>query len=577
MSRALRIAGAGAIALLAACNSTDATGNGGPVSPCPGGASPQEVSLAVGHVRVLGDAASLSCVSLSAPDGGAATYVVVAANADPTPDDTGRFVMADSAASLSAAVHASRLTGAGARPVGALGAAAALAALAVRDDPEGRIRAMERRVLPLGRPAGARIEASVRAATSAATLPALGDTLSFKVPDPNADNACTTFSTVKSVVKAIGRHGIIVQDTAAPSGGFTSSDFSAIVQEFDDAIYPADTVHFGSPSDIDGNDHVYLLFTPKVNAATTRGANGVLQGFFFGGDLFPPSQCAESNQGELFYLLVPDPQGKFSDARSASSVRQDTRGTIAHEFQHMINEGTRIAENVPGESVWLNEALSHFAEELVGRDEHGFGDTRELGIADVADAQNNFADFNAFFGNNIVRLRDFLADTGTIGATSVHADSSLRVRGAAWSLLRWSADHFSGGNVAAFTRALVAGPDTSVDNLLARTGAPFDTLMAGWLVANYADDGGISGLASLDTYSSWKLREVEAAVNNGVFPLQPIALGSAAPTTRIVASAAAVYFEVGVDAGGARVIGELAPDGGAVTFPGARMYVLRVR
>ncbi|HEX6533230.1 MAG TPA: hypothetical protein VF041_01465 [Gemmatimonadaceae bacterium] len=567
--------GAAALALLAACNSESGTGPNGGLDPCPDGADAELVSLPVGGVRVV-DGAALRCVAVSPDGGGDGTFLLVAANADPKPDQTMQFVMADSSGPLAAVVRAPSFD------AGRAGGSPLARALARPADgaAEGRLRAMERRVLAraIGTGAMAPALAAARArATSAAALPALGDTMSFRVPDPNADDACATFSTERAVVKAIGRHGIILQDVNAPANGFTASDFSGIVQEFDDEIYPADTAHFGSPSDVDANDHVFLLFTPKVNAATKRSSEGILEGFFFGGDLAPTSVCAESNLSEVFYLLVPDPTGQFSDVRTTADVRQGTRGIIAHEFQHMINDGVRIARDAPPESVWLNEALSHFAEELVGRAEHGFGDLRELGINDVADAQNDFADFNAFFGQNLVRYRGWLQDPATLGATSEHADTSLAVRGAAWSLVRWSADHFSGGDVAGFTRALVAGPDTSVANLVARAGAPFDTLMAGWLVASFADDNGIGGLPARDQFASWNIHEVESAVNSGVFPLEPITLGAAAPQARSVSSAAAVYFLVTVNAGTERVVGELAPDGSPLNEPGARLYVLRVR
>jgi hypothetical protein len=78
--------------------------------------------------------------------------------------------------------------------------------------------------------------------------------------------------------------------------------------------------------------------------------------------------CPQTNEQEIFYLLAADPTGEFSDARSTALVRGDAR-TIAHEFQHMINQWIRQFNPAVDEFEvdWLNEGLLHFAEEAVGR------------------------------------------------------------------------------------------------------------------------------------------------------------------------------------------------------------------
>src|SRR6185437_9088342 len=346
-----------ALAVVAACGSSTQpiqhNGNG----PCPSGANQTTVSLAVGGVRALTTPANLDCVSLATSDGTAGSFLIVAGNADTQPDVMGSYDLAvaqPTGASAASTSMAARVRSASiVQP--SIGAASSVA--------EGRFRAMERRVLHLDRPAARSAAAAFmrRASTGvrAESVPNVGDTLTFKVPNANAQNACTNFTTQRAVVETVGQHGIILQDITAPTGGFTTASFDSIQTEFDQIIYPTDTAHFGSPSDIDNNGHVYLLFTPQVNAATARGSNGILAGFFFDGDLFASTganSCAESNESEVFYLLTPDPTGKFSDARSTSEVRQNIRGTIAHEFQHMINAGVRLlSEGAPDEALWMNE------------------------------------------------------------------------------------------------------------------------------------------------------------------------------------------------------------------------------
>src|SRR2546422_3443837 len=246
---------------------------------------------------------------------------------------------------------------------------------------------MERRLLQLS---AARTTALARAAVVAAAL-ALGDSLNLRVPDGASTSLCTHYFTVRAVVKAVGTHGIVVQDTAAPAGGFTAADFAAVSSEVDAFTYPTDTSYFGRPTDLDNNGHVFILYTPRVNALTKRGATSFFGGVFFGGDLFPRTGtggCAESNVGEIFYLLAPDPARAFSDARRTTVVRQETRSTIAHDLEHMINLGVRIGEStsnptITQESIWMDEDLAHFAEVYVGRAEDGFTPFQRLTDADA--------------------------------------------------------------------------------------------------------------------------------------------------------------------------------------------------
>src|SRR5262249_24440562 len=151
--------------------------------------------------------------------------------------------------------------------------------------------------------------------------------------------------------------------------------------------------------------HITILYTPEVNKLTSEGAWSFVAGFFWGGDLLPRSlpaknwSCATSNEQEVFFLLAPDPEGAINgNKRSAPAVRRGTRGPIAHELQHMISQGVRTGNNTSAvEATWLNESLSHFAEEAVGRAVLKVGDAQRLGYADVtADG----ATYQAFFEQN---------------------------------------------------------------------------------------------------------------------------------------------------------------------------------
>src|SRR6185436_19892171 len=80
--------------------------------------------------------------------------------------------------------------------------------------------------------------------------------------------------------------------------------------------------------------------------------------------------CPASNYGEMFYMLVPDSVGTVNgNVRSKTFVMGVTVATIAHEYQHLINAARRLyilrqTGTSWVEEVWLNEGLSHIAEEL---------------------------------------------------------------------------------------------------------------------------------------------------------------------------------------------------------------------
>jgi hypothetical protein len=542
--------------------------------PCTAG-GPSSLTLPVGGVAVLSDPNSLACVQIAASPS-ATAYLFVAANA-----------LSVSAAASAYTVEAAVEAG-GASTVVATARAAATVNTPeppARDRAfELRLRAMERRILTLS---AARTAWQARGAPTARiaampAAPAVGDSLNLRVPDGASTNPCTHYFTVRAVVKAVGAHGVVVQDTAAPAGGFATTDFNSISSEFDTYTYATDTSYFGRPTDLDNNGHVFILYTPRVNALTQRGAASFFAGFFFGGDLFPQTGvggCAESNVGEIFYLLVPDPAGVFSDARQTTLVRQVTRSTIAHELEHMINLGVRIVEsstnpNITPELIWLDEALAHFGEEYVGRAEDGFTPSQRLTYAAIS---ANTDDYNAFYRNNLTELREWIQRPDTASAIA-NTDAILPDGGAAWSLLHYTADHYATGALSAFTAALVAGPDSGVPNLTARAVVPFDSLMAGWMVAIYADGLGIPALSSRYSFLSWNYRDAETNGGLAAFPLTitPMATGSTVPT--MARPGSGNYFLLNssptTPAGRFRL---LSPSGSLVSFPGARLYILRTQ
>ena len=538
------------------------------------------ISLTAGQVRMLSGPDAVACIKLS-PTSGSSDFLFITANAELAQDNTGFYtvVLSGSVAAIAEAARAMIFD-----------PQAYLQQQAIQqvDEAEDNVRAQEvslfRRVHPAVREA-ARRESGAALAISAA-IANEGDTVSIRVPDLNASNLCTTgYKEIRAVVKKTTPHSTIVQDVAAPVPGFTSSDFTEIGNEFESLIYPTDTTYFGKETDRNADGRVTILYTPEVNRATEAGSQGFVAGFFWGGDLVKKSEyaqlqipCPQTNEQEIFYMLVPDPSGTInSNPRSVATVKQNTRGTIAHEFQHMINQGHRLLSPVvdSAETTWLNEGLSHFAEEIVGRAKLGYSDFQRLTFAQVNAPST--ADYDAFFRQNLLRYRTWMQRPDTSSPTSNASRNQLAPRGAAWMFLRYATDFHSGGNMKSYLRNIVNGPDIGLRNLLQHSnGAQFDDLLSGWLISQFTDGLPIPNLPARYTMKSWVVRDVmTSSHSSNTFPLLVTPLPDNVQTKSI--SGSGNYFRLTrVGASPLTTFRMMAPGGSMVGFQGARVYVVRI-
>jgi len=454
---------------------------------------------------------------------------------------------------------------------------------------DARMRAYERRRLaPIGAARALGVVGRVGAGgrSTVRAVPAVGDTVAITVPTGGCDTAVAT----TGVVQLVGLHSIIVQDVAAPSGGFAASDFAAIAAEFDQYIYPSDTVHFGGPSDVDGNGRVILYYTPQVNAisAAYDSSGGAVPGYFFAGDLFPrtaanpANACAASNVAEILYLLTPDPTATTGTALPVATVRTLTRTAQAHQLEHLINASNRLfVSDGQFEEAWLDEGLAESAEDFVGRGEYGFTDTQ---LALYAQLSADSGTFSAFFQPNALRYADWLAASSSSGATYGDVDTAQAGRGATWSLLRYAYDQYSGGTPANVTRALALGPTTGILNLQQTTGVPLDSLVEGWVLAGFiSGSDSVAVIPAKYTYSSYNMLDfLSGALGGdgipGTYPLAyvPIVPGSLGSGGTLHANGGAYYLFSSSAPTPAVSFQMLNADSSTVSFPGARLYFLRV-
>jgi hypothetical protein len=410
-------------------------------------------------------------------------------------------------------------------------------------------------------------------------VPSVGDLMNLNV----AQNCSGTLDTRVGQVRSIGAHVIVVSDTSNPAGGFTTAQYDSIAAEFDTLAYVTDTTNFGGPTDLDSNGRVVAFYTRAVNELSPPASSVVTLGFFTARDLFSsaPASCPRSNEGEIFYMLAPDPTGAVnSNVRTVSFVRGSTVGTMAHEFQHLINASRRVYLNGTWngtlEEVWLNEGLSHIAEELVFyRASAGLAPRQNIVVTNLTTgplASRRVTAFNTYANANFGRWRGWLQRPDTSGA--VKNVDALATRGATWSFLRYSADRLNGTD-ATFWSALINTQQTGTANLSsALGGASVNDWMRDWIAANYADDA-VGGTDAKYSHPSWNFRSLYTALN-GTYQLVPRALTNATPLTLSYSrGGGTAYARFGVPASGFASVTALS-GGVAPTSPYA-LIVMRTK
>ncbi|MBC8086643.1 MAG: hypothetical protein H7Z40_05220 [Phycisphaerae bacterium] len=421
-------------------------------------------------------------------------------------------------------------------------------------------------------------------------VPKVGDVLKLNT---QALQGCSNSALVDGVVKAVGTRSVLVADPGNPGGGYTDADYQSFVATFDTLVYPIGVENFGTPTNIGGNDRVILFLTKSVNQLTPPSSSFVIGGFFFSRDLYPKTArngllgCAGSNEAEMFYLLVPDPQGTINGNRRAiADVTRLNLGTIGHEFQHLINSSRRLYVNTgaaPNEETWLDEGLSHVAEELLYFRISGFGSRDNLNLANVGGTTSQNANFSSYMTQNFSRLYDRLRNPEV---TSPYAtNDSLSTRGAIWSFLRYAAGRQPVGGEPAFFRGLANATTTGLANLNSTLpNGQLATYLNDWAVATFADDFVGLPAAQLDDrykFPSWNFRSIYPNLRItgpaplGVYPLATRTLRSNVSQRLNLAGGGAGYLRFAVAPNRTGVVSVSTNGGPAATS--IKFSVMRVR
>lgn len=241
---------------------------------------------------------------------------------------------------------------------------------------------------------------------------------------------------------------------------FDISEARALVDEFEEKMYPTNREFFGSEASpgIDGDPHIYIVYG--------RGIGSSVAGYFSSPDGFHPLAHEYSNAHEMFVFNADN--SPLSDTY--------TYGVLAHEFQHMIH----FVKDRNEES-WVNEGFSEVAVLLNG---YYFGGADTLYIA-----------------NPDMQLNDWGADPGLNGPHY----------GASFLFFSYFMDRF--GEDA--TKALVQDQQNgfeSIDNVLKSINATdpitnrqilADDVFMDWTVTNYLLNGSVGdGRYDYKTYQN---------------------------------------------------------------------------
>ena len=203
--------------------------------------------------------------------------------------------------------------------------------------------------------------------------------------------------------------------------------------------YPIVVETFGAPSDVDGDGRIAVLVTHLMQDVGAAGQ-------FRASSLVSPTAGGDGNVTDLLWTnpLVPE---------------ESYRSLLAHEFQHLINFNQHVlVRQGLSEVSWLNEGLSHLAEDLVEEPPN----------------------------DNYRLVRTFLSEPGSVGLS--RGRLTLATRGAAYLFVRSLVDLLGEGVLL----RLVQTDLVDRGNVEAATGESFADLMARWGAQLYVSGTGHS-------------------------------------------------------------------------------------
>ncbi|MFN2567289.1 MAG: hypothetical protein ABR499_20015 [Gemmatimonadaceae bacterium] len=438
-----------------------------------------------------------------------------------------------------------------------------------------------REVMPLARRAREALRADSASASRTSLIPAylgVGDLVELNT----GLSACVSPTMRTGRVTAVTSRAIVVHDTTNPAGGFTDADYQRFAVTFDTLITAVADAAFAAPTDIDFNGKVVIFFTRAVNELTPPGANEYVAGFFHPRDVLPQwvygsPYCPASNEREMFYMLVPDPNGVVNNnARSVGFVDTLTLGVLAHEHQHLVNFSRRVYVNnaFVDEELWLNEGLSHIAEELVFYRAATAAPRQNIG-GERFGAQPFDGLFTQYMAPNFDRLHSYLLNTHSYSPYTPGDD--LATRGAVWAFLRYAADRRASSDGDVWMR-LVNSTMSGFDNLGRVFGPSVLQMIHDWNLSVYTDDN-VPGIDATQAQPSWNFRTAYPALPKSPRPYPLVdavrTLSNDVSQTLSLRSGGGAFYRFAVNPGGQAAV--RVTSGGLVPPPVVQATIVRTQ
>jgi hypothetical protein len=191
------------------------------------------------------------------------------------------------------------------------------------------------------------------------------------------------------------------------------------------------------------------------------------------------------------------------------------------------------------EETWLNEGLSHVAEELLFFHEAGLTSRQNIDTIKVRSTNSIRIAFNTDMAANAGRYRDFLVAPSE--NSPFRDDDSLETRGAAWNLLRYLADRKGGAEVTTW-QSLVNTATVGMTNLRRVFGSDLASQVHDWNVSHYTDDF-VAGVPAQQLQPSWNWHSLfKALAGSGkAYPLDVKTLTGGTASGTLIGGAAAYY------------------------------------
>jgi hypothetical protein len=358
-----------------------------------------------------------------------------------------------------------------------------------------------------------------------------------------------TSNTISARLSYVGANILLYVDTLAPANGFTGTQLQSFGQYFDQTLYQLDVAAFGAPADVDGNGHVIMLLSPSVNQLTAAAdckTSGYVAGYFNGSDF---GTSPSSNRGEVFYAVVPDPNGSLSCAHTVTNLLAAVPATFLHELQHLISFSQHVVvQGGAPEEGWLDEGLSIRAEELGSE----YFEAKFPPPSGRASPAQLFPDSSQGFVSGLLSdSYTYLLRPDTASVT-LHSDSDngFAWRGSDWLLVHWLGD-LKGKSI--FT-TLERSRNTGVANIAASAGESFSSLFGDFSLALWTDSlVGVprASIPARDRFQSRNLRQLyQRLFDTGSgspnfprpYPVAPVSLTNIGPVSASMVPGTAAFY-----------------------------------